>query len=61
MHYFGENMHKTIVFLHKSEKYAKRWKFGFLFCVKMYTLSIKMRKEHEEGIVYLCNVGKWIP
>lgn len=20
MHYFGENMHKTIVFLHKSEK-----------------------------------------
>jgi len=24
MHYFGENMHKTKVFLHKSEKYAKR-------------------------------------
>ena len=23
MHYFGENMHKTKVFLHKSEKYAK--------------------------------------
>ena len=22
MHYFGEKMHKTIVFLHKSEKYA---------------------------------------
>lgn len=61
MHYFGENMHKTILFLHKSEKYAKQWTFGFLFCVKMYTLSIKMRKDYEEGIVYLCNVGKWIP
>ncbi|CBK69662.1 hypothetical protein BXY_48150 [Bacteroides xylanisolvens XB1A] len=24
MHYFGEKMHKTKVFLHKSEKYAKR-------------------------------------
>jgi len=24
MHYFGENVHKTKVFLHKSEKYAKR-------------------------------------
>lgn len=22
MHYFGEKMHKTKVFLHKSEKYA---------------------------------------
>ena len=22
MHYFGENMHKSTVFLHKSEKYA---------------------------------------
>ena len=42
MHYSGENMHKTILFLHKSEKYAK------------------MCKEHEEGIVYLCHVGKWI-
>ena len=30
----------------------------FLFCVKMYILSIKMCKEHEEGIVYLCHVGK---
>ena len=49
------------IFLHKSEKYAKLWKFGFLFCVKMYILSIKIRKEHEVGIAYLCNVGKWIP
>jgi len=24
MHYFGKKMHKTKVFLHKSEKYAKR-------------------------------------
>jgi len=24
MQYFGENLHKTKVFLHKSEKYAKR-------------------------------------
>jgi len=24
MQYFGEKMHKTKVFLHKSEKYAKR-------------------------------------
>ena len=22
--------------------------------------AIKMCKEHEEGIVYLCHVGKWI-
>ena len=60
MHYFGEKMHKTKVFLHKSEKYAKQWKFGLCICVKMYILSIKMCKEHEEGIVYLCQVGKWI-
>ena len=53
-------MHKTILFLHKSEKYAKLWKFGLCICVKMYILSIKMCKEHEEGIVYLCHVGKWI-
>ena len=33
----------------------------FLFCVKMYILSIKMSKEQEEGIAYLCHVGKWIP
>ena len=32
-----------------------------LFCVKMYTLSIKIHKEREEGIAYLCHVGKWIP
>ena len=49
MHYSGENMHKTILFLHKSEKYAKQWKFGLCICVKMYILSIKMCKEHEEG------------
>lgn len=61
MHYFGENMHKTKVFLHKSEKYAKRWEPVFLFCVKMYTLSIKIHKEREEGIAYLCHVGKCIP
>ena len=61
MQYLGENMHKTMFFLHKSEIYAKLWKFGFLFCVKMYILSIKIRKEHEAGIAYLCNVGKWIP
>ena len=30
-------------------------------CVKMQILSIKMRKEKEEGTAYLCNVGKWIP
>ena len=54
MHYFGKKMHKTKVFLHKSEKYAKQWKFGLCIC-------IKMCKEHEEGIVYLCHVGKWIP
>lgn len=30
-------------------------------CVKIHTLSIKMRKERGEGIAYLCNVGKWIP
>ena len=30
-------------------------------CVKMHILSIKMRKEKEEGTAYLCNVGKWIP
>ena len=53
-------MHKTKLFLHKSEKYAKQWKFGLCICVKMYILSIKMCKEHEEGIVYLCHVGKWI-
>ena len=34
---------------------------AFLFCVKMYTLSIKIHKEKEEGIAYLCHVGKWIP
>ena len=61
MHYFGEKMHKTKVFLHKSEKYAKQWKFGLCICVKMYILSIKMCKEKEEGSAYLCNVGKWIP
>jgi hypothetical protein len=27
-------------------------------CVKMHILSIKMRKEKEEGTAYLCNVGK---
>ena len=27
----------------------------------MYTLSIKIHKEKEEGIAYLCHVGKWIP
>ena len=58
MHYSGENMHKTILFLHKSEKYAKQWKFGLCICVKMYILSIKMCKEHEEGIVYLCHVTR---
>ena len=47
MHYFGENMHKTKVFLHKSEKYAKQWKFGLCICIKMYTLSIKIHKEKE--------------
>ena len=26
-------------------------------CVKMHILSIKMRKEKEEGTAYLCNVG----
>ena len=57
---FRRNMHKTILFLHKSEKYAKQWKFGLCICIKMYILSIKMCKEHEEGIVYLCHVGKWI-
>ena len=61
MHYSGENMHKTILFLHKSEKSAKRKETGMLFCVKMYTLSIKIHKEKEEGIAYLCHVGKWIP
>ena len=30
-------------------------------CVKMHILSIKMRKEKEEGTAYLCNVGKCIP
>ncbi|EDO10965.1 hypothetical protein BACOV975_01672 [Bacteroides ovatus V975] len=34
---------------------------SFVFCVKMYTLSIKIHKEKEEGIAYLCHVGKWIP
>ena len=61
MHYSGENMHKTMLFFFFFDKYAKLWKFGFLFCVKMYILSIKIRKEHEAGIAYLCNVGKWIP
>ena len=61
MQYFGEKMHKTKVFLHKSEKSAKRKETGMLFCVKMYTVSIKMRKGQEEGIAYLCHVGKWIP
>ena len=46
------------IFLHKSEKYAKQWKFGLCICIKMYILSVKMCKEHEEGIVYLCHVGK---
>ena len=27
-------------------------------CVKMHILSIKMRKEKEEGTAYLCNVGQ---
>ena len=27
-------------------------------CVKMHILSIKMRKEKEEGTAYLCHVGK---
>ena len=47
MHYFGEKMHKTKVFLHKSTKYPKRLEPAFLFCVKMYTLSIKIHKEKE--------------
>ena len=34
---------------------------SFVFCVKMYTLSIKIHKEKEEGIAYLCHVGKWMP
>ena len=59
MHYFGEKMHKTQVFLHKSMLNGES--LLFLFCVKMYTLSIKIHKEREEGIAYLCHVGKWIP
>jgi len=60
-----------LIFIHFSHRFELFFEFAivrklylknvFVFCVKMYTLSIKIRKGHEEGIAYLCNVGKWIP
>ena len=52
---------KPKFFCIKNRKYDKREEPAFLVCVKMYTLSIKIHKEKEEGIAYLCHVGKWIP
>ena len=47
MHYSGENMHKTILFLHKSEKYAKQWKFGLCICIKMIISSKEVGSQEE--------------
>ena len=40
MQYFGENLHKTKVFLHKSEKYAKRGEPAFfVLCQNVYPFN----------------------
>ena len=59
-----ENIKSSLVFLWTviwmlSYWYSKKSETDF--CVKMYILSIKMSKGQEEGIAYLCHVGKWIP
>ena len=40
MHYFGKKMHKTKVFLHKSEKYAKTMRACFsVLCQNVYPFN----------------------
>ena len=61
MHYFGENMHKTKFFCIKVKNMLNSESLLFCFVSKCISLSIKIHKEREEGIAYLCHVGKWIP
>ena len=61
MHYLEKRCIKPKFFCIKVKNMLNGESLLFLFCVKMYTLSIKIHKEREEGIAYLCHVGKWIP
>ena len=59
MHYSGENMHKTILFCIKVKNMLNSGSLVYVFVSKCISFQSKC-KEHEEGIVYLCHVGKWI-
>ena len=58
-------LYRLLVPIQRCRENVNLFIFAIVLClfsfIKMYTLSIKIHKEKEEGIAYLCHVGKWIP
>ena len=53
-------LYRLLVPIQRCRENVNLFIFAIVLCL-LYTLSIKIHKEKEEGIAYLCHVGKWIP